>query len=580
MTRKMLINAHDSRETRIATIHDNRLDGFQISYNDRNVSIGNVYLGKVARVEPGLQAAFVNYGAERQGFLPFSEIHPDYYRLQENGVSDASNQAIQDVISEGQLVMVQVNKEWPGSHKGASLSTRITLAGRYCILMPNSLRGGGVSRKIGNHSERARLQEILDDMPLPKGMSLIVRTSAEKRDKNQLSQDFKALLKLWESIRNATREGGAPIFLYEDSKIIMQAIRDMYDDDMDEILVDDETCLEEVKDWLRLFAPGHEEKVNYYDSSTGGLFSRYGIEDELIGLYEPKCDLPSGGHIVIQPTEALTVIDVNSGRATQQSNIEQTAFRINLEAADEIARRVILCEIAGIIVIDFIDMESSQHRARVESRMRELLSQSRARVQVNRITTFGLLEISRQRLRPSFFDLTADRCPHCDGRGMVRAKGIMSAHIVRRLESEAIKIQNKGDEAGERKITLSVRPEIALSILNEERRDLRRIENHYEVEIEIIPIYDSHGIALDFYTFGEFRGISEETDRNQGATDHRYSRRQQRSHNNNRSSQRYKGGKGGGRDRKVSSSKGNKRAGAKQQARQLSIKDKLFGLFR
>ena len=579
MTRKMLVNAHDSRETRIATIHDSRLDGFQISYNDRNVSIGNVYLGKVARVEPGLQAAFVSYGAERQGFLPFSEIHPDYYRSSKQANADGSAHGIQDVISEGQLVMVQVNKEWPGSRKGASLSTRITLAGRYCILMPNSMRGGGVSRKISNHAERTRLQEILDDMPLPEGMSLIVRTSAEKQDKAQLLQDFKALLKLWESIRNATQGGEAPLFLYEDSKIIMQAIRDMYDDDMDEILVDDEDCLEEVKDWLRLFAPGHENKVNYYDSSTGGgLFSRYGIEDELIGLYEPKCDLPSGGHIVIQPTEALTVIDVNSGRATQQSNIEQTALQINLEAADEIARRVILCEIAGIIVIDFIDMESSQHRARVESRVRELLLQSRARVQVNRITTFGLLELSRQRLRPSFFDLTADRCPHCDGRGMVRAKGIMSAHIVRRLESEAIKMQKKGDDAGERKITLSVRPEIALSILNEARRDLRRIENHYEVEIEIIPIYESHGIALDFYTFGEFKGVSDERDRDYGTADHRSQRRQQRSHHNNRSSQRHRGNRGG-RD-KNRSPRRYQRAGAKQQARELSIKDKLFGLFR
>lgn len=568
MTRKMLINASDPRETRVAILRDGRLDAFQFSFNDRQVTIGNIYLGMVARVEPSLQAAFIDYGAERQGFLPFAEIHPDYYRVGDephpakNGEDDEPS--IQNVIKQGQLVMVQVNKEWPGSHKGASLSTRITLAGRYCVFFPNSVRGGGISRKIENADERARLQSIVDEANLNEGMSLIIRTSGEKRTKNEILDDLKALKQVWENIRNAAHEHKPPLFLYEDSKIIMQAIRDLYDDGMDEILVDNEECMEEVRHSLRLFAPGHERKVRLFDNKQGTLFSHYAIEDDLIALYEPTGHLPSGGSIVIQPTEALTVIDVNSGRATQQKGLEQTALKINLEAAEEIAKRITLCEIAGLIVIDFIDMESTANRIKVEKCLRDAFATDKARTQIGRITPFGLLEMSRQRLRASFFDLTAQSCPHCNGRGLMRNPAIASAHIVRRLESEARKVQGKKE-----KITLSVHPETALQLLNQERQNISRIEINYAVNVEIILFHDAKDRPLDSYSFGEVTPHKKEAPFSSAR------RQEQRNGHANRG-RNHPRNKGRGR----SPRRHNRKPGVGQYSRKASWRDKVIGLFK
>uniref|UniRef100_UPI0003B4C0F3 Rne/Rng family ribonuclease n=1 Tax=Novosphingobium sp. B-7 TaxID=1298855 RepID=UPI0003B4C0F3 len=602
MTQRMLIDARHQEETRVAVLKGNRIEEFDFESADHKQIKGNIYLAKVTRVEPSLQAAFVDFGGNRHGFLAFSEIHPDYYQIPkedreallaeeaahaeeeaalraaedgddedyeggadyeggyddgnfedgqgvtevdtsekdqvatieggvvENGFDHEAEDAadgeeshsdngrrqrrprrqgrgqskeaeelrakrmalrrrykIQDVIQRRQVLLVQVVKEERGN-KGAALTTYLSLAGRYCVLMPNSSHGGGISRKISSASDRKRLKQIIAEMELPRSMSCIVRTAGLQRTKPEIKRDFDYLARLWDEIRERTMHSSAPALIHSDSDLIKRAIRDIYNRDIEEVVVEGEAGYRAAKDFMKLLMPSHAKRVRQYADPVP-LFQRYGAEDQLSAMYDPVVQLRSGGYLVINPTEALVSIDINSGRSTKEHGIEQTAVATNLEAAREIARQLRLRDMAGLVVIDFIDMEYGSNVRKVEKAMKDALKDDRARIQVGRISGFGLMEMSRQRLRTGVLEATTRACPHCDGSGLVRTASSAGLSALRMIEDEAAK--GKGSI-----ITLYASQEAAIYVLNTKRTDLAEIEMRYGVAVEVIPEGENEGAKM------------------------------------------------------------------------------------
>ncbi|MEO7564579.1 MAG: ribonuclease E/G, partial [Sphingomicrobium sp.] len=572
MSMRMLIDARHPEETRVAVVKGNRIEEFDFESAEHKQLKGNIYLAKVTRVEPSLQAAFIDYGGNRHGFLAFSEIHPDYYQIPKsdrdallreeaehaaeeerlradefdssNGASfdedasedhdDQENQddhrdqpdhdeheddfdggttaaesdedaetvteaapadgspadelrkkrqalrrryKIQDVIQRRQVLLVQVVKEERGN-KGAALTTYLSLAGRYCVLMPNSSHGGGISRKISNGSDRKRLKSIMSDLNLPKTMGLIVRTAGLSRTKVEIKRDFDYLARLWDEIRERTLGSTAPALIYRDSDLVKRAIRDLYHREIDEVIVEGDEGYKAARNFMKLLMPSHVKRVSEHRESTP-LFQRYGAEDQLSAMYQPLVQLKSGGYLVINPTEALVSIDINSGRSTREHNIEQTAYMTNIEAAAEIARQLRLRDMAGLVVIDFIDMEQNGHIRKVEKAMKDALKNDRARIQVGRISSFGLMEMSRQRLRTGVLEASTRACAHCDGTGLMRTASSSGLSALRMIEDEAAR--GKGE-----KIMLRAGREAAVYVLNRKRAELAEIEARYGVVIDVV----------------------------------------------------------------------------------------------
>ena len=555
MSMRMLIDARHPEETRVAVVKGNRIEEFDFESAEHKQLKGNIYLAKVTRVEPSLQAAFIDYGGNRHGFLAFSEIHPDYYqipkadreallreeaehaaeeeRLRANEYDDGDSHddvevpeeptgdgeaesegeegeagteetgtgssrspvdesaadelrrkrqnlrrryKIQDVIQRRQVLLVQVVKEERGN-KGAALTTYLSLAGRYCVLMPNTSHGGGISRKISNGADRKRLKSIMSDLNLPSTMGLIVRTAGLSRTKVEIKRDFDYLARLWDEIRERTLSSTAPALIYRDSDLIKRAIRDLYHREIEEVSVEGEEGFKAARGFMKLLMPSHVRRVKLH-SETTPLFQRQGVEEQLSAMYQPVVQLKSGGYLVINPTEALVSIDINSGRSTREHNIEQTAFNTNLEAAQEIARQLRLRDMAGLVVIDFIDMEQNSHVRKVEKAMKEALKNDRARIQVGRISSFGLMEMSRQRLRTGVLEASTKPCPHCEGTGLMRTAASAGLSALRMLEDEAARGR------GER-ITLRAGKEAAVYVLNKKRAELADIEQRYGVMIDV-----------------------------------------------------------------------------------------------
>lgn len=529
----MLIDAAHPEETRIAVLDGNQLEELDVESAARRQLKGNIYLAKVTRVEPSLQAAFVDYGGNRHGFLAFSEIHPDYYQIPvadreklmaedaesdvddadedsisegaENGDAEAAGDdkvvetiggddideveaprrsfwpakryKIQEVIKRRQILLIQVVKEERGN-KGAALTTYLSLAGRYCVLMPNTGKGGGISRKIGNGGDRKRLKTIISDFKIPDGMAVIVRTAGADRSKAEIKRDYEYLIKLWTGIRNLTLESSAPALIHEEANIIKRAIRDHYSRDFEEVLVEGDDGYRMAKDLMKLLIPSHSKKVQPYKDPSVPLFNRYHIENQLATMNSSNVQLKSGGYIVIDITEALVAVDVNSGRSTRGRNIEETALKTNIEAATEVARQLRLRDLAGLIVIDFIDMDVHRNQTAVERRLKESMRKDRARIQIGRISPFGLLELSRQRLRPSITETISEVCPHCDGTGIRRSADSTALHVLRAVEEECARNRSK-------EIEVLIHSQVALFILNQKRDALAEIEGKYSVRVVI-----------------------------------------------------------------------------------------------
>ncbi len=603
MSYRMLIDGTHPEETRVVVLNGNRLDEFDFETSTKTQLKGNIYLAKVTRVEPSLQAAFVDYGGNRHGFLAFSEIHPDYYqipvadreallaeeaRLQakaaeaeaEAGDDDAPDHdpepdsaepvldadpapdeaggaptgfeaedgpaqpalvegasdtiatpvageapegepasataedsaeraeaaeqpasrgvetvggdeteeverrrvrphrhyKIQEVIKRRQILLVQVVKEERGN-KGAALTTYLSLAGRYSVLMPNTARGGGISRKISNPTDRRKLRNVLGELDIPEHMGVIMRTAGVERSKAEIKRDLDFLLRAWDTVRELTLKSTAPCLVYEEGNLIKRAIRDLYVKEIDEVLVEGAEAYQTAKNFMRLLMPSHAKKVQLYRGEIP-LFHRFQVEGQLAQMHSPVVQLKSGGYIVINPTEALVAIDVNSGRATRERNIEETATKTNLEAADEIARQLRLRDLAGLVVIDFIDMEEGRNQRAVERRIKEAMKIDRARLQVGRISPFGLLELSRQRLRPSLLEASTQICPYCRGAGHVRSTESTAVHVLRAIEEEGIRHRSE-------RIKVFVPAEVALYILNQKRAVLTGIEGRYGFAVDV-----------------------------------------------------------------------------------------------
>jgi ribonuclease E len=602
MTTRMLIDARHREETRVAVTKGNRIEEFDFESAEHKQLKGNIYLAKVTRVEPSLQAAFVEYGGNRHGFLAFSEIHPDYYQIPkedrdallreeaehaaaaaqraeedldelegdvadveyhdedengdnhadrdedrddhddhedgedngeaENGDAEGSEEGkegrgdrrgrgrgrgnnnrkggrgrnrrnddedgenrmslrrrykIQDVIRRRQVMLVQVVKEERGN-KGAALTTYLSLAGRYCVLMPNTMHGGGISRKISNGADRRKLKAMIDELALPPTMGCIVRTAGMSRTKVEIKRDFDYLARLWDEIRENTLGSSAPALIHSDSDLVKRAIRDIYHKDIEEVLVEGDEGYKAAKQFMKLLMPSHARRVKQYADPVS-LYQRYGVEDQLAGMLNPVVQLKSGGYLVINPTEALVSIDINSGRSTREHNIEQTALSTNLEAAAEIARQLRLRDMAGLVVIDFIDMDHGSNVRKVERAMKDALKNDRARIQVGRISGFGLMEMSRQRLRTGVLEASTRPCPHCEGTGLVRTASSAGLSALRLIEEEAAR--GKGN-----KITLRASQEATFYLLNEKRRELREIEELYGVTVEILPDGETEGARM------------------------------------------------------------------------------------
>ncbi len=622
MPKKMLIDATHAEETRVVVVDGNKVEEFDFESQFKRQVAGNIYLAKVTRVEPSLQAAFVDYGGNRHGFLAFSEIHPDYYQIpvadrealiaeekayaeslhadeeeekpkpqrrrtrtrskaagaegndaiattdaetpEENtsgdiagmetidlsddddegsspmmlvgetpvetpaadeGDDDDDDQPqieaydkddsiesvaeeddtdevrpvrkprpkrykIQEVVKVRQILLIQVVKEERGN-KGAALTTYLSLAGRYCVLMPNTARGGGISRKITNIADRKKLKEIASEMTVPEGAGLIIRTAGSQRTKAEIKRDYEYLQRMWEQIRELTLKSIAPAKIYEEGDLIKRSIRDLYSKDIDEVIVAGEGGYRIAKDFMKMIMPSHAKNVKFYEEQLP-LFARYQVEGYLGGMFNPTVQLPSGGYIVIGITEALVAIDVNSGRATKEGSIEQTALKTNLEAADEVARQLRLRDLAGLIVIDFIDMDERKNNAAVEKRFKDKLKTDRARIQVGRISGFGLMEMSRQRLRPGMLEATTQMCAHCHGTGLLRSDDNVALAILRQLEEEGVR--------GRTKETLVKAPiAIANFLMNGKREHIGDIEARYgmSVRIECDPTLVSPDFAIE-----------------------------------------------------------------------------------
>ncbi|MBP7001478.1 ribonuclease E/G [Amaricoccus sp.] len=589
MNKKMLIDATHAEETRVVVVDGNKVEEFDFESLNKRQLAGNIYLAKVTRVEPSLQAAFVDYGGNRHGFLAFSEIHPDYYqipkadreallreeaeaaRAEEEAVakpksrsrsrggrkalastveapavqlSDPVEEAaeapapvvaefddapppnaaageveievaeepaedagaaadeyesvggddvaeeraqprakprmrrykIQEVVKVRQILLVQVVKEERGN-KGAALTTYLSLAGRYCVLMPNTARGGGISRKITNAADRKKLKEISSSITVPEGAGLIIRTAGAARTKTEIKRDYEYLLRQWEQIRELTLKSIAPAPIYEEGSLIKRAIRDLYNREMDEVLVDGERGYREAKDYMKMLMPSHAKNVKHY-ADVLPLFSRFQVESYLSAMFNPVVQLKSGGYIVIAVTEALVAIDVNSGRATREASIEDTALKTNLEAAEEAARQMRLRDLAGLIVIDFIDMEDRKNNAAVEKKLKDKLKSDRARIQLGRISGFGLLEMSRQRLRPGMIEATTKSCAHCHGTGRVRSDDSMALALLREVEEEGVRQRSK-------EVLIACPVDIANYLLNQKREHIAMIEGRFGLSVRV-----------------------------------------------------------------------------------------------
>jgi len=530
MTKTMLIDAAHAEETRVVVVEGSRVEDFDFESQSRKQLRGNIYLAKVTRVEPSLQAAFIEYGGNRHGFLAFNEIHPDYYQIpvadreallreeaeeddeheprgraaptaddeddDENGASAASDDEddvmeeevarrrrrlmrkykIQEVIRRRQIMLVQVVKEERGN-KGAALTTYLSLAGRYGVLMPNTARGGGISRKITTATDRKRLKTVVQSLDVPQGMGLIVRTAGAKRTKAEIKRDYEYLLRLWENIRETTLHSIAPALIYEEEDLVKRAIRDLYDKDIDQVWVEGEAGFREARDFMRMLMPSQAKKVQLYRDAAP-LFVRHKVEDHLSQIYSPVVPLRSGGYLVINQTEALVAVDVNSGRSTRERNIEATALKTNMEAAEEAARQLRLRDLAGLIVIDFIDMDEPKNNRAVEKKLKDCLKDDRARVQMGKISAFGLMEISRQRRRTGVLEGTTHVCEHCAGTGRVRSVESSALAALRALEIEGLK---GGGEA-----TLNVPRAVGLYILNEKRAHLARLQQTFGLFVTVV----------------------------------------------------------------------------------------------
>src|SRR5690625_3675586 len=571
MPQKMVIDATRPGEARVVVLKGERVEEFDYETATKTQVKGNIYLAKVTRVEPSLQAAFVDFGGNRHGFLPFSEIHSDYYRLpvadreqllaveaghhvegegdeaaaSEDGEDDTPESAmdraldqevpeepegkaekngtngtgakegkaanghdeddgedgdesaidtldgdeiddvarrraqflrkykIQEVIKRRQVMLVQVTKEERGT-KGAALTTYLSLAGRYCVLMPNTATGGGISRKISNAADRKRLKTVMSELDIPSGMAVIVRTAGSQRTRTEISHDYEYLLRLWDEVRNKTLESTAPSLIHEEANLIKRAIRDVYARDMESIEVEGEEGYRTARAVMRTLIPSHARKIRHYKEAVLPLFQKYRVEEQLEAMHSHTVRLRSGGSIVLNPTEALVAIDVNSGRSTSERHIEETAFKTNLEAADEVARQLRLRDLAGLIVIDFIDMEDARHNREVEKRLKEATKQDRARIQLGQISGFGLLELSRQRLRPSLFETVNITCSTCRGLGYLRSPDSLSLTWLDEVTQEAV-------QRGSGRLEVHAPVELALYLLNEKRESLRDLERRFDI---------------------------------------------------------------------------------------------------
>ena len=519
MNKKLLIDAHQPEETRVVLLNDQKIEEFDYENTARKQLKGNVYLARITRVEPSLQAAFVEYGGNRQGFLAFSEIHPDYYRIpiedrealqaevepleeeydeasatqsdtletidSEEEIGNSAKKAlptalhkykIQEVISRKQILLVQVVKEERGN-KGAALTTYLSLAGRYCVLMPNSNRGGGVSRKINNPADRKRLKSVVSELDIADGMAVIVRTAGSKRTKTEIKRDYSYLTKLWNDIRSNTMKSEAPSLIHEEGSLVKRAIRDIYTNDIEEVYVEGAESYKIAKTHMKMLIPSHAKRVVEFKGDRR-LFQHHQVEAQLDQIHHNQVTLKSGGYLVLNQTEALVAIDVNSGKATRERNIEETAVKTNLEAAEEIGRQLKLRDLSGLVVIDFIDMEENRNQHLVERRLKEALRNDRARIQVGGISHFGLLEMSRQRLRPSLVESISQACHHCEGTGRVRSVNSSALHVLRVLEEEITGIS-------EQELSIVVQTNVALYILNEKRATLSELEKKANCKISI-----------------------------------------------------------------------------------------------
>lgn len=525
MSKKMLIDATHPEETRVVVIENGRLEELDVDTSTKKQIKGNIYLAKVVRVEPSLQAAFVDYGGNKHGFLAFGEIHPDYYQIPvadrealkemmtshdeaDNGadptnsddktpdksdvevVSESETEEptrhrpsffkkyrIQEVIRQGQVMLVQVVKEERGN-KGAALTTYLSLAGRYSVLMPNNGKGGGVSRKITNAKDRKSLRTIVDKLPIPQGMSVIIRTAGQGKTKTEIKRDYDYLIKTWMRIREKTLESLAPTLIHEEGDIIKRSLRDVFTPDIEEIWVEGETTYKTVRDFMKMLMPGQTKKIKQYKGAES-LFLHYQIENQLEAIHSNIVQLRSGGYLVIDQTEALVAVDVNSGRATREHDIEETALRTNLETCDELARQLKLRDLAGLIVIDFIDMDDPKNNAAVERRLKEALKKDRARIQVGKMSGFGLMEMSRQRLHSSFLESSYKSCCCCGGKGLVRSIESCAMHALHLLEEAGLK--NTGST-----ILISLPLETATYVLNNKRDNICALEKKFDFKIQVL----------------------------------------------------------------------------------------------
>ncbi len=471
--KRMLFNATQQEELRVAIVDGQKLVDLDIESASREQRKSNIYKGVITRIEPSLEAAFVDYGEERHGFLPFKEVSKAYFRPD----AEVGKARIQDALKEGQELIVQVEKDERGT-KGAALTTFISLAGRYLVLMPNNPRGGGVSRRVEGE-ERNELRDTLDQLAMPDGMSVIARTAAIGRSLEELKWDMNYLLQLWEAIESAAKSRTGAFLIYLESSLVIRAIRDYFQPDIGEILIDTEDIYEQARAFMQTVMPANANKVKLYRDDIP-LFSRFQIEHQIESAYSRQVSLPSGGAVVIDHTEALVAIDVNSARATKGGDIEETALRTNLEAAEEVARQLRLRDLGGLIVIDFIDMESQRNQREVENRFREALHFDRARVQIGKISRFGLLELSRQRLQPSLEETAHIGCPRCSGTGFIRGTESTALHVLRILQEEAMK-ENTGA------VHAQVPVDVASFLLNEKRAEIQKLEARLKVNIVLVP---------------------------------------------------------------------------------------------
>jgi len=473
--KRMLFNATQQEELRVAIVDGQKLIDIDIETAGREQRKGNIYKGIITRIEPSLEACFVNYGEDRHGFLPFKEVARQYFR---DGV-DMRSARIQDALKEGQELIVQVEKEERGN-KGAALTTFISLAGRYLVLMPNNPRGGGVSRRIEG-DDRQELRETMAQLQLPEGMSIIARTAGIGRSAEELQWDLNYLMQLWRAIEAASQSGsaGQPMLIYLESSLVIRAIRDYFQPDIGEILIDTTEIHDQARAFMDIVMPDNVSKVKRYHDDVP-LFSRFQIEHQIETAYSRTVPLPSGGAIVIDHTEALVAIDVNSARATKGADIEETAARTNLEAADEVARQLRLRDLGGLIVIDFIDMESAKSQREVEQRLKDALKHDRARVQMGKISRFGLMELSRQRLRPALSEGSHVTCPRCNGTGHIRDTESSALQVLRIIQEEAMKENTAA-------IHCQVPVEVTAFLLNEKRSEINKIESRFKVNVVLVP---------------------------------------------------------------------------------------------